>query len=212
MPLFARQCLRLEFRLKSNLAISVNQVVSLKEKNGFLAVGPPGQAQSDKLPSDFQFWWGQNQEHKIDRFSAGRCRIILGWNPRNSRYDKCCPCVALCAERNRKRSVSSAQDTRARRRITTAACQRPRCLARELCPSCSEDPEESDQRPGRSLPPHLELKLTFLCEGRHHQTLGPWAAFRDDEWVGQIGNELTTVSVAVHQPAVEHHVRVQDLA
>ena len=25
-------------------------------------------------------------------------------------------------------------------------------------------------------------------------------AFRDDEWVGQIGNGLTTVSVAVHQP------------
>jgi hypothetical protein len=45
----------LEFRLKSNLAISVNQVVSLKEKNGFLAVGPPGQAQTEKLPSDFPF-------------------------------------------------------------------------------------------------------------------------------------------------------------
>jgi hypothetical protein len=36
------------------------------------------------------------------------------------------------------------------------------------------------------------------------------AAFRDDEWVGQIGNGLTTVSVSVHQPAVEHHVRVKD--
>jgi len=36
------------------------------------------------------------------------------------------------------------------------------------------------------------------------------AAFREDEWVGQIGNGLTTVSVTVHQPAVEHHVRVKD--
>jgi hypothetical protein len=36
------------------------------------------------------------------------------------------------------------------------------------------------------------------------------AAFREDEWVGQIGNGLTTVSVSVQQPAVEHHVRVKD--
>jgi hypothetical protein len=55
MPPFARQCLRLEFRLKSNLAISVNQVVSLKVKNGFLAVHSSGQAQTDKLRSDFRF-------------------------------------------------------------------------------------------------------------------------------------------------------------
>jgi hypothetical protein len=36
------------------------------------------------------------------------------------------------------------------------------------------------------------------------------AAFREDEWVGQIGNGLTTVNVSVQQPVVEHHVRVQD--
>jgi hypothetical protein len=36
------------------------------------------------------------------------------------------------------------------------------------------------------------------------------AALREDEWVGQIGSGLTTVSVAVQQPAVEHHVRVKD--
>jgi hypothetical protein len=36
------------------------------------------------------------------------------------------------------------------------------------------------------------------------------AALRDDGWVGGIGNGLTTVSVSVHQPAVEHHVRVKD--
>jgi len=36
------------------------------------------------------------------------------------------------------------------------------------------------------------------------------AAFREDEWVGQIGNGLTTVSVTVHQPAVAHQVRIQD--
>jgi hypothetical protein len=35
-------------------------------------------------------------------------------------------------------------------------------------------------------------------------------AFREDEWVGQIGNGLTTVGVSVHQPAVEHRVRVKD--
>jgi len=32
------------------------------------------------------------------------------------------------------------------------------------------------------------------------------AAFREDEWVGEIGNGLTMVSVTVQQPAVEHHV------
>jgi len=36
------------------------------------------------------------------------------------------------------------------------------------------------------------------------------AAFREDEWVGQIGNGLTTVRVTVQQPAVEHEVRVKD--
>lgn len=36
------------------------------------------------------------------------------------------------------------------------------------------------------------------------------AAFREDEWVGQIGNGLTTVNVTVQQPAVEHQVRVKD--
>jgi len=36
------------------------------------------------------------------------------------------------------------------------------------------------------------------------------AAFRGDEWVGQIGTGLTTVSVTVQQPAIEHRVRVQD--
>jgi hypothetical protein len=36
------------------------------------------------------------------------------------------------------------------------------------------------------------------------------AAFREDDWVGQIGNGLAAVSVAVQQPAVEHHVRVKD--
>ena len=36
------------------------------------------------------------------------------------------------------------------------------------------------------------------------------AAFREDEWVGQIGNGLTTVNVTVQQPAAEHQVRVQD--
>jgi len=36
------------------------------------------------------------------------------------------------------------------------------------------------------------------------------ATFREDEWVGQIGNGLTTVSVTVQQPAVQHQVRVKD--
>ena len=36
------------------------------------------------------------------------------------------------------------------------------------------------------------------------------AALREDDWVGQIGNGLTTVSVTVEQPAVQHQVRVKD--
>jgi hypothetical protein len=36
------------------------------------------------------------------------------------------------------------------------------------------------------------------------------AAFREDEWVSQIGNGLTTVNVTVQQPAVEHHLRIKD--
>jgi hypothetical protein len=36
------------------------------------------------------------------------------------------------------------------------------------------------------------------------------AVFRGDEWVGQIGTGLTTVSVKVQQPAIEHQVKIQD--
>ena len=36
------------------------------------------------------------------------------------------------------------------------------------------------------------------------------AAFRGDEWVGQIRTGLTTVTVTVQQPVVEHQVRVRD--
>jgi len=36
------------------------------------------------------------------------------------------------------------------------------------------------------------------------------AAFRGDEWVGQIGTGSTTISVSVQQPVIEHEVRVQD--
>jgi hypothetical protein len=36
------------------------------------------------------------------------------------------------------------------------------------------------------------------------------AALREDEWVSQIGNRLTTVSVMVQQPAIQHQVRVKD--
>ncbi len=36
------------------------------------------------------------------------------------------------------------------------------------------------------------------------------AIFRGDEWVGQIGTGLTTVTVTVQQPAVEHKVRVRE--
>jgi hypothetical protein len=36
------------------------------------------------------------------------------------------------------------------------------------------------------------------------------AIFGGDEWVGQLGTGLTTVNVNVQQPAIEHHVRIQD--
>jgi hypothetical protein len=36
------------------------------------------------------------------------------------------------------------------------------------------------------------------------------AVLRGDEWVGQIGTGLTTVSVKVQQPAIEHQVKIQD--
>jgi hypothetical protein len=41
-------------------------------------------------------------------------------------------------------------------------------------------------------------------------TAAALATFRKDEWVGQIGNGRTTVSVTVQQPAVQHPVRVKD--
>jgi hypothetical protein len=36
------------------------------------------------------------------------------------------------------------------------------------------------------------------------------AVFRGDGWVGQITTGLTTVSVKVQQPAIEHQVKIQD--
>src|SRR6267143_2363012 len=37
------------------------------------------------------------------------------------------------------------------------------------------------------------------------------AAFRGDEWVGQMGTGPTTIRVTGQQPVVEHEVRVQDV-
>ncbi len=36
------------------------------------------------------------------------------------------------------------------------------------------------------------------------------AAMRQDEWVGGIGDGLTTVSVVAKQPSVRHEIRVKD--
>jgi hypothetical protein len=34
--------------------------------------------------------------------------------------------------------------------------------------------------------------------------------FRENDWVGEIGQGLTTVKVVVKQPPVAHHVRIKD--
>jgi hypothetical protein len=36
------------------------------------------------------------------------------------------------------------------------------------------------------------------------------SALQQDNWVGEIGQELTTVSVLVQQPPVKHEVRMKD--
>ena len=36
------------------------------------------------------------------------------------------------------------------------------------------------------------------------------AALQQDNWVGEIGQGLTTVTVVVHQPPVKHEVRMKE--
>ena len=36
-------------------------------------------------------------------------------------------------------------------------------------------------------------------------------AFRENDWVDDLGGGLTTITVAISQPAVEHKVRVREL-
>ena len=56
----------------------------------------------------------------------------------------------------------------------------------------------------------IEHTVEVTAPSLYEAVAAALAAFREDEWVGQIGHGLTTVSVTVQQPAVEHHVRVKD--
>jgi len=56
----------------------------------------------------------------------------------------------------------------------------------------------------------VEHTVGVTAEILYEAVAAALATFREDEWVGQIGNGLTTVSVTVQQPAVQRQVRVND--
>jgi len=56
----------------------------------------------------------------------------------------------------------------------------------------------------------IENTVSVTAETVYEAVALGLAAFRQDEWVGGIGEGLTTVSVVVKQPSVEHLVKVKD--
>jgi hypothetical protein len=139
----------LEFRPKSNLAIPVNQVVTsrfggFKIKSAKLIVFQPDNAE--------EYYGGTRETH----FATTAVRALP--YVRSETEGEVHPQHRTPVQEDASRPLPvSGQDV----------------LPRELCPSCSEDPEESDQGPWRSLPPHLVLKLTFVCAGPYR---GLWVA------------------------------------
>ena len=56
----------------------------------------------------------------------------------------------------------------------------------------------------------VEHSVDVAAETLYEAVATALAALRHDNWVGEIGEGLTTVSVLVQQPPVKHEVRMKD--
>src|ERR1700675_790007 len=56
----------------------------------------------------------------------------------------------------------------------------------------------------------VEHSIEVTAETLYEAIATALAALQQDNWVGEIGQGLTTVSVLVQQPAVKHEVRMKD--
>ncbi len=56
----------------------------------------------------------------------------------------------------------------------------------------------------------VEHSVEVTAETLYEAIATALAALQKDNWVGEIGQEFTTVTVVVHQPPVRHEVRMKD--
>ncbi len=56
----------------------------------------------------------------------------------------------------------------------------------------------------------VEHSIEVTAETLYEAIATALAALQQDNWVGEIGQALTTVSVLVQQPPVKHEVRMKD--
>ena len=56
----------------------------------------------------------------------------------------------------------------------------------------------------------VEHSIEVTAETLYEAVATALAALQHDNWVGEIGQGLTTVSVVVQQPPVKHEVRMKD--
>ena len=56
----------------------------------------------------------------------------------------------------------------------------------------------------------VEHSIEVTAETLYEAIATALAAFQQDNWVGEIGQGFTTVSVLVQQPAVKHEVKMKD--
>jgi len=56
----------------------------------------------------------------------------------------------------------------------------------------------------------IEHAIEMTADSLYEAVAHGLRAFRENEWVDEIGGGLTTIVVVVRQPGVEHKVRVRD--
>jgi hypothetical protein len=56
----------------------------------------------------------------------------------------------------------------------------------------------------------VEHSVEVTAETLYEAIATALAALHQDNWVGEIGQGLTTVSVLVHQPPVKHEIKMKD--
>jgi hypothetical protein len=56
----------------------------------------------------------------------------------------------------------------------------------------------------------VEHSIEVTAETLYEAIAMALAALQQDNWVGEIGQGFTTVSVVVHQPPVKHEVKMKD--